>query len=217
MYPSASTASIASRARASGNRLVAQELAGRRVDDGRALVADDRIVDAGLAGVGPHRLEHAPRRDQHANTGGARLRDRLASCARAGEIFGDQRPIEVARDDLDVAREVVGERSAGSGLDDVRGHVGDLLLGELILECGHSAAAVQDLLVRLLGGGCASSRLGPTVPDRSCRGRARGSCRSPPTRTRLRRLRRLPRGPRSRRRCRSGNVPTTVSGVGVTR
>ena len=63
----------------------------------------------GLAGVGPHRLEHAPRRDQYANTGGARLRDGSLHPLTQDEIFGDQRPIEVARDDLDVAREVVGE------------------------------------------------------------------------------------------------------------
>ena len=56
-------------------------------------------------------------------------------------------------------------RISRGGLDDVRGHVGDLLLGELILECGHSAAAVQDLLVRLLGGGLRLVEVGATVPD----------------------------------------------------
>ena len=38
------------------------------VDDGGALVADDRVVDTGLLQVGAHRAKHAPGRDDHRDT-----------------------------------------------------------------------------------------------------------------------------------------------------
>ena len=49
-------------------------------------------------------------------------------------------------------------------LDEVLGERLDLLLGELVLERRHAAAAVRDLRDRVSRVGFASSRLGPTVP-----------------------------------------------------
>ena len=93
--------------------------------------------------------------------------DRARASAGAGRVLGDQRPVEVAREDVDLAREAVGRFSSAAGLDDVRGHVGDLLLAELAFERRHSAAAGHDLLV---GGREVTARLVEVRADasRSC-------------------------------------------------
>ena len=92
-----------------GNRRVAKELAAAGVDHGGALVADHRIRDPGRRSVGPDRLEHPAGHDQHPDpcrTGGG---DRRLRPLAQAQVLGDERPVEVAREDLDVEREVVGE------------------------------------------------------------------------------------------------------------
>jgi hypothetical protein len=92
------------------NRLVAQELAGLRLDHGGALVADHRVGDARGGHVGADGAKHSAGGDEDADSGGARPVDRGLRSRPDHEVVADQRPIEVARDDLDVAREAVRER-----------------------------------------------------------------------------------------------------------
>ena len=85
------------------DRLVAQELAGARVGDDGALVADDRVVDAGLLQVRPHRAEHAAGDDDHADPGGAGAGDRRLRPRPERAVLPDQRPVEVAGEDVGLA------------------------------------------------------------------------------------------------------------------
>ena len=74
-----------------------------------ALVADDRIVEARLQGVRPHRLEHAARDEHDVNPGRTRRRERGTRARAQHGVFADQRPVEIARNRIDRAREVVRE------------------------------------------------------------------------------------------------------------
>lgn len=56
---------------------------------------------------------------------------------------------------------------AAPGLDDVGGHVGDLLLAQLAAESRHTSAPVRHLLEHLLGGGARLVQVGPDGPARS--------------------------------------------------
>ena len=109
MKPSASTAVIVSRARSRGIGAWRRNSPLTGVDHGGALVADHRIRDPGRRSVGPDRLEHPAGHDQHPDpcrTGGG---DRRLRPLAQAQVLGDERPVEVAREDLDVEREVVGE------------------------------------------------------------------------------------------------------------
>ena len=86
-----------------------QPAAGDRLRDDRALVADDRIVEAGLEGIGPDRLEHPAGHQDDVDAGGARRGDGGARARAQHRVLADQRPVEVARDRLDHAREIVGK------------------------------------------------------------------------------------------------------------
>jgi hypothetical protein len=85
---------------------VPEELARHRVGDDGALIADDRIGEPGFLQVREHRAEHAagddddvdPRVDG-ASQGRARARPQQ-------RVLADQRPVEIARERLDVPREV---------------------------------------------------------------------------------------------------------------
>ena len=88
------------------NRLVPKPPPRHRLRDDSALVADDRIVDSRLACIAPHGLEHAARDEDDVNPGGARRRDRAAGALVQHHVLADQRSVEVARDRLDMAREV---------------------------------------------------------------------------------------------------------------
>jgi hypothetical protein len=90
-------------------RLMAQPLAGPRLGDDGALVADDGIVEARRECIRPHRLEH-PAGDEHdVDSGRVRSLERAARARVEERVLADQRPVEVAGDGLDGAREVVRE------------------------------------------------------------------------------------------------------------
>src|SRR2546423_15710902 len=83
-----------------------QPPAALRLGDDRALVADDRVVEPGLERVRPHRPEHAPGHDYDMDARRPRGRDRTARAQAQEPVLGDQRPVEVAGERLDLAREV---------------------------------------------------------------------------------------------------------------
>ena len=85
-----------------------QPLPGGVGHDG-ALVADDRLVERSRLEEPPHRLHHSTGDDDHVETGGACGAKRVHG-PRLQLAVPHQRAVEVGRDDLDVAREVVGER-----------------------------------------------------------------------------------------------------------
>ena len=101
------------------HRHVPQELAGHRVGDDGALVADHRIVDPGLEDVRTDRAEHAAGDDDHVDAGRAHRRDRRRGPRSEQRIRGDERPVEVGRERLDLAREVVRELDRSYGVPPV--------------------------------------------------------------------------------------------------
>ena len=99
------------------DRLVQEELARSRVDDGRALVADDRLVERRLVEVAPHRAEHAAGRDDHGDARALRARDRGARARAELPVPADERPVEVAGERLDRAAEPI-RKEAQPPVDD---------------------------------------------------------------------------------------------------
>ena len=93
---------------------MAQELAGRRVGDDGALVADDRVGDPRLERVAAHRLEHPPGDEQDVDAGRPCRRDRRRRPRAEHRVLADQGAVEVAGERLDVAgeRRRQGERPA---------------------------------------------------------------------------------------------------------
>ena len=83
-----------------------QELAGARVGDDGSLVADDWVFEPCLLEVREHRAVHAPGGDDDTDSGRARAGDRLQGARPQEAVFPDQRPVEVAREDLDVRRKL---------------------------------------------------------------------------------------------------------------
>ena len=98
---------------------VAEELAGRRIGDDGALVADHRIVDPGLEDVRTDRAEHPARDDDHVDAGRAHRRDRGRGPRPQQRVRRDERPVEVRREGLDLAREVVRELDRSYGVPPV--------------------------------------------------------------------------------------------------
>jgi hypothetical protein len=89
---------------------VAQDLTGPRVGDERPLVADDRVVEPRLGQVATHGLKHPPGDDHDVEPRLPRGADRRDRTPMQDRVLGDQGPVEVRRDQGDVAREVVRER-----------------------------------------------------------------------------------------------------------
>jgi len=87
------------------DRLVTQELAGERIGDDRTLIADDRILDARLLEVGPDGAEHPAGDDEDAQAGRAGASDRGEGAWPQRAVRPDQCPVEVAGEDVDLARE----------------------------------------------------------------------------------------------------------------
>ena len=83
-----------------------------RVGDNGALVADHRLAELGRLEEATHRLHHATGDDDHVQPGVARVAQRLQRARTECAVLPDERPVEVGRDDLEVAREVVGELEA---------------------------------------------------------------------------------------------------------
>ena len=77
-----------------------------RLCDDRTLVAHHRIVEPGLERVPPDRLEHAAGHEHDVDVRATHAGQRVARPRRQASILADQRPVEVARDRLNVAREV---------------------------------------------------------------------------------------------------------------
>ena len=92
---------------------MAQELAGHRVGDDRALVADHWIVEAGLLEVRPDGTEHPSRHDDHVHAARAYAGNRIAGARAEHRVLGDQRPVEVDGECGDVARECAGKLYGG--------------------------------------------------------------------------------------------------------
>jgi hypothetical protein len=84
-------------------RLVEEELTRSRVDDGGALVADDRFLDPCLLEVALDRAEHPARRDEDGDAGVLRPRDRGPKPRPEQPVSTDERPVEVARERRDLA------------------------------------------------------------------------------------------------------------------
>jgi hypothetical protein len=85
---------------------VAEELARDRVRDERALVADDRIVEARLFEVRTHGLEHPSRHDDHVRAGGTDCVDRSPRARAEHGVLRDQRAVEIDREGGDAVGEV---------------------------------------------------------------------------------------------------------------
>ena len=93
------------------DRLVPQPVPLAVGDDG-ALVADHRIVERRRLDRAPNRLRHPAGDDDHVQARLLRARERGQRALLQLAVHPRQRAVEVARDDADVAREVVGEREA---------------------------------------------------------------------------------------------------------
>ena len=87
------------------DRHVPQKLAGPRVGDDGALVADDRIVDPRLLEIGEYAAEHAARDDDHVRPCGADAPDRLARVRSQHRVLRDEGAVEIDREGGDVRRE----------------------------------------------------------------------------------------------------------------
>jgi hypothetical protein len=87
-----------------GDRLVQEPLAGRRIDDGRTLVADERLPDPRRARVGEGGAEHPPRGDQERGPCCARRADRGDRARAELTVLRDQSAVEVAGERRDVGR-----------------------------------------------------------------------------------------------------------------
>jgi hypothetical protein len=85
---------------------VAKKASARRLGDDRALVANDRVVDAGLFQVGTNRAEHPAGGDDDPHAGFFRGRDRRARARSQDAVFRDQRAVEIAGEDLYVLGKV---------------------------------------------------------------------------------------------------------------
>src|SRR5207237_940025 len=88
------------------NRHVPQPLPGLRLSDDRALVADHALVEPRLTGGGTHGPAHPAGNEDHVDAGTPDACDRLACAWPQHHVLADQRPVEVARDGLEVAREI---------------------------------------------------------------------------------------------------------------
>ena len=87
------------------------------------------------------------------------------------DVLGDQRAVEIARERLDVTREVCGrEASAARGGGDVRGDVRDLLLGQRPGERRHHALPVRDAVDDECGVGLRVVEVGTDRAGRACVG-----------------------------------------------
>jgi hypothetical protein len=88
---------------------VAEELAGHRVGNDGALVADDRVVDPGLLDVRADRAEHPSGDDDHAHAGRAHGGDRSLRPRPQDSVLGDQGAVEVDRERGERAGKAGGE------------------------------------------------------------------------------------------------------------
>ena len=87
------------------DRDVPQEVPAEWIGDERALVADDRVVEARRPQERQHRLEHPAGDDDHVRPGRADALDRSARARPQHEVGADQGAVEVDRERGDVARE----------------------------------------------------------------------------------------------------------------
>ena len=149
------------------DRDVAQELAGTRVGDDGALVADDRIVETGLREVAGTDWNIRP------VTTTTWMPASRAACERGARCGGAaRRPRRSAsgRGRSRRARRRAGTRVGGSAggsagrRDDVRGDVGDSLSESWPLNGGIAPAPFVTRCVASARSGFASSRFGPTLP-----------------------------------------------------
>ena len=99
-------------------RLVPQPVPVGVGDDG-ALVADDRRVEVRRLERLPHGLDHASGHDDDRNPGRLRTRKRRERARVERAVLPHERAVEVGRDDVDVAGEVLGEEDQPAGLPPV--------------------------------------------------------------------------------------------------
>jgi len=91
------------------DRDVEQELATRRIGDNRALVADDRIVEARLLEIRARRAEHPSRHDDHVRAGVANGSEGGASARPQDAVLGDEGPVEIEGERGDAPGEIRGK------------------------------------------------------------------------------------------------------------
>ena len=83
-----------------------QPFARHRIDDGGALVADQRLLDPGRLRVGERRAEHPSGRDHDVDPGRARGLNRCDRARGEDAVVREQRAIEVGRERGDLTGEV---------------------------------------------------------------------------------------------------------------
>ena len=136
----------------------------RGIDDCGALVADERRVDPGRIGIGAHGAVHAAGRDDDVDPGGAGGSERRGRPRPQHAVLPRQRPVEVARDRGDVAREAVRERQRV----DSETYAATSAISCSLRLSANEGIAPWPLVTRWVtseASGWAWSKLGPTVPD----------------------------------------------------
>ena len=151
--------------RLDGHRFVEEELAADGIDDGCALVADDRLGDPGLLEVRTHRPEHTAGRHEHGDTRSLRSRDRRPRPRSQKRVAPDQGAVEIAGERPHVRRE--------GGREDQLPPVACTTYAATSAICWSVSCPanggiapipfVTRVMTRSLSG-FASSRFGPTVP-----------------------------------------------------
>jgi hypothetical protein len=71
------------------------------------LIADDRLGQAGVREIGRDRPVHPAGDDDHVQPGGTRGAQRRPRPRPQDAVLRDQRPVEVARERVDLAREAL--------------------------------------------------------------------------------------------------------------
>src|SRR5262249_43904469 len=145
--------------------LVAEEPAAGRVGNDRALVADDRIGDAGRLRVRPYRPEHSPGDEDHVDSGVACGRDRRPRARPQLRVLPDQRPVEVAGERPHTLRKIVWEDQLLPATDETYAATSAICFGVSWPENeGMTPLPFVTRSITSAWGGIFSSRFGPTVP-----------------------------------------------------
>jgi hypothetical protein len=88
------------------DRLVEQELPRDGIGDDRSLVTDEGLGQAGVGCIAAHRLEHPAGDEQNVDAALPRRAQRRLRAGVQEGVLADQGPVDVAREDRDVAREI---------------------------------------------------------------------------------------------------------------
>src|SRR5581483_4723236 len=146
------------------DRHVAQELARLRVGDDGALVADERVVEARVVRVADGGLVHAAGHDQDVQSRLARGVDRALRTRPELDVLAYERPVEVARERAQAAREIRGKDQLWVDWKTNAATSAICLLESRPLKEGIAPFPFVTRSKIRARAGFASSRFGPTVP-----------------------------------------------------